>query len=153
MKLKLRPLTAPARVANQRARGSPITVLSAFRVARPVARSFWELQFDGISGPEGGLACYSVPAPSSVELQVPGSSEKAVVKLPVELAQDDSWRMESGNGSGFWRHCVKELGWVVVGRPVNRSHERDTIPGQEPSGTLKILSLWALTCSGRRKGQ
>lgn len=30
-----------------------------------------------------------------MELQVPESLEKAVVKLPVELAQDDSWRMES----------------------------------------------------------
>lgn len=141
MKLKSRPFTAPAPATNQRARGSPITVLSVFCVARPIARSFWELQFERISGPGGIFAGYSVPAPSNVELQVPESSEKAVVKLPVELAQDDSWRMESGNGSGFWRHCVKELGWVVVGGPVNRPHEMETVPGQESSDPKDLVPL------------
>lgn len=78
------------------------SLISIFLVAPPIAWSFWELQFESISRPGGVFGSTSVPRPSNVELQVPESLEKAVVKLPVELAQDDSWRMESGNGSGFW---------------------------------------------------
>jgi hypothetical protein len=78
------------------------SLIFVFLVAPPIAWSFWELQFESRSRPGGVFGSHSVPGPSKVELQVPESLEKAVVKLPVELAQDDSWRMESGNGSGFW---------------------------------------------------
>ncbi|XP_022412398.1 cysteine protease ATG4A isoform X2 [Delphinapterus leucas] len=56
----------------------------------------WELQFERSSGRGGAFAAVSVSAVSSAELRVPGSLAAAVVKWPVELAQDDSWRMESG---------------------------------------------------------
>ncbi|XP_032475933.1 cysteine protease ATG4A isoform X7 [Phocoena sinus] len=55
----------------------------------------WELQFERSSGRGGAFAAVSVSAVSSAELRVPGSLAAAVVKWPVELAQDDSWRMES----------------------------------------------------------
>uniref|UniRef100_A0A9L0S4F8 Cysteine protease n=1 Tax=Equus caballus TaxID=9796 RepID=A0A9L0S4F8_HORSE len=55
----------------------------------------WELQFERSSTPGGAFAALTDSALRSAELQVPGSLAAAVVKWPVELAQDDSWRMES----------------------------------------------------------
>uniref|UniRef100_A0A8C0P2N8 Cysteine protease n=1 Tax=Canis lupus familiaris TaxID=9615 RepID=A0A8C0P2N8_CANLF len=55
----------------------------------------WELQFERSSGWRGAFTVLTDSAPSSAELQVPGSLAAAVVKCRVELAQDDSWRMES----------------------------------------------------------
>lgn len=75
---------------------------------RSFAGRLWELQFELSSRPRGAFAALTDSAYSSAKLQVPGTLSATVVKWPVELAQDDSWRMESGTGSGFvwnWGGC------------------------------------------------
>lgn len=78
----------------------------------PVAGRLWELQFELSSRLGGFFAALLYSALSSAELQVPGSLAATVVKWPVELAQDDSWRMESGTGTRF---VCNRGGWSLCG--------------------------------------
>lgn len=98
--------------ANQKSRQSSTNHWSSsFLRFFPTPGRLWELQFERSSGRGGAFDALTDSAHSSAELQVPGSLAAAVVKWPVELAQDDSWRMESGTGSGFvWNRG----GWSLL---------------------------------------
>lgn len=82
-------------------RAPPITDLPRSVTPFLIAGRLWELQFEFDSRLGGAFAALIYSALSSTKLQIPGSFAANLVKWPVELAQDDSWRMESGTGTRF----------------------------------------------------